>query len=334
MRESKPFWRDVPLEVRREIENYLGSPVIKAYRVFGGFGPSATFRLILEDGRTIFAKGAGKGSTSVNWSGVEWEEWVYQNIEVIRPLSPAYFGSVKTKEWHLLFLEDLTTSHKVPPWTEELAIKAVHDIAKFHLCGIAEEKKVKSIITRNYDSSWKLIKDNRDELSQFLALFKENSEMAKDWLHDVIDILIATESEAMRSDQPWGLIHCDIRSDNLCFQNRKLVLFDWAVLCSGPLILDIIFFFPSVMGEGGPSSERLLPEYKKIMEKGGIIFPDFAERAATAFMAGFFAGRAGKPPIPGLPRLRQIQRLQLRIALQMVAKTLNLPKPPDLEEQD
>ena len=74
MREIKPYWTDVPKKLQEEIENKLGSRIYKVERVFGGFGSSATFRLFVEDGRIIFAKGAGKGSTSVNWEGISMEE--------------------------------------------------------------------------------------------------------------------------------------------------------------------------------------------------------------------------------------------------------------------
>jgi hypothetical protein len=136
----------------------------------------------------------------------------------------------------------------------------------------------------------------------------------------------AAESEMMNPNQPWGLIHKDIRSDNLRLDG-KLVLFDRASVCRGPSILDVVFFFPSVTGEGGPTADSLLPVYKEVMAGEGVRFPAYAERAAAAATVGFFASRAGKPPIPALPRLRKIQRLQLGPALQWAAN-LNLPQPP------
>ncbi|MDA8345591.1 MAG: hypothetical protein M0Z66_08915 [Thermaerobacter sp.] len=41
-REPKPYWREVPQDVRDAIRALLGAPVRRAVRVFGGFGPSAT----------------------------------------------------------------------------------------------------------------------------------------------------------------------------------------------------------------------------------------------------------------------------------------------------
>ena len=124
MREPKPYWRDVPEAVRLAIEAAMGSAIARAHRVFGGYGPSATFRICLEDGRTLFAKGAGKGSNEVNWRVLPNEERAYRELGSIRPVAPAFFGSVAAPGWHLLLLEDLSRTTKVPPWTEELALGA------------------------------------------------------------------------------------------------------------------------------------------------------------------------------------------------------------------
>ena len=331
MLEKKPYWTDVPKALQDEIARKLGSRIIKADRVFGGYGPSATFRLYLEDGRTIFAKGAGKGSTAFNWEAVSIEEQVYTKILSIRPFSPQYFGSVKTDGWHLFFLEDLHGTIEVPPWTEALAKQVIDGIAVFHIQGQKEKESVQKIDPKKYGSNWKSLKENEAERELFLALFQEKKKEAEAWFENVIDMAIEAEEQVYRSDQPWGLVHFDLRSDNMRIRNGKLVLFDWSYLCYGPLILDISFFLPSVFKQGGPSPEVLLSEYLTSMNRSGITFPKFCISAAAAFVAGFFAARAGKEPIPSCPRLREIQRMQLGPALDWMTTCLNLPKPPSIE---
>ncbi|WP_282936191.1 phosphotransferase [Paenibacillus sp. RC67] len=331
MREPKPYWRDVPKELREQIEDKMASPIRRASRVFGGYGPTATFRLFLEDGRTLFAKGAGKDSIAENWRVLPLEEAMYRNVTAITPISPRYYGSVSVDGWHLLLLEDLRQVKKVPPWSKALALQAMRDIAAFHIRGISEMDKVEAMSGKGVTDNWLTIKNNMEERNYFLGLFQDNEKEAEAWLDAVIDTLIPIEEELMRSDQPWGLIHKDIRSDNLCFRNDALVLFDWALACRGPLIFDIGFFFPSIEGEGGSPAECLLPEYRKEMAAHGIDFPPFAEQAVAVATAGFFATRAGKPPIPVLPRLRYIQRLQLGPALRWSSNLLGLPYPPALK---
>ncbi|NRF95984.1 phosphotransferase [Paenibacillus frigoriresistens] len=334
MRELKPYWRDVPLAMRNQIEQKLGGTIRWATQVVGGYGPTATFRIFLEDGRTIFAKGAGQGSIEENWRVLPLEEAVYRDATAIAPISPRYFGSVSVDGWHLLLLEDLRNAKKVPPWSEVLALQAIRDIAEFHVRGLSETGKVEAIANKGVTDNWLNIKNNSDERNYFLGLFQENRNEAEAWLDAVIDTLIPIEAEFMRPDQPWGLIHKDIRSDNLRFRNGTLVLFDWALACRGPLIFDVGFFFPSIESEGGPSAERLLPEYKRIMASHDIDFPVFAEQSIAVATAGFFASRAGKPPIPLLPRLRYIQRLQLGPALRWSSNLLGLPFPPTLNFND
>ena len=49
--------------------------------------------------------------------------------------------------------------------------------------------------------------------------------------------------------------------------------------------------------------------------------------AAAVAVSGYFAARAGLPDIPGLPRVRAVQRIQLASALSWVARLTDLPTP-------
>src|SRR5438093_10911656 len=56
VREDKPTWSQVPPSVRAEAERRLGSRVVRATRAYGGYAASATFRLVLANGRRAFFK--------------------------------------------------------------------------------------------------------------------------------------------------------------------------------------------------------------------------------------------------------------------------------------
>jgi hypothetical protein len=47
----------------------------------------------------------------------------------------------------------------------------------------------------------------------------------------------------------------------------------------------------------------------------------------AAYVAGFFASRAGQAEIPHAPLVRQVQRQQLLTALPWAARALDLPLP-------
>src|SRR4051794_10240593 len=106
--EPKPPWRVVPSAVRRQAESILDSPIRRALRIFGGYAPSATFRLYLADGRTTVFKGTDKTANEVMVQALQSEERVYRELsEFIRPWAPEYFGSVHFGEWNAILLEDV-----------------------------------------------------------------------------------------------------------------------------------------------------------------------------------------------------------------------------------
>ncbi len=330
LREPKPFWREVPDDVKEAIEEVLGAPVRRAIRVFGGYGPSATFRLFLGDGRTVFVKGAGIRSTAYHWEVLPLEERAYREIRAIRPWAPRFFGAVRREGWHLLLLEDLRGARFVPPWTEELAAAAVDDIAALHCAGMRDPVDLPPLEGDVFAQNWQAVAPGGPDEDNFLSLCGPRREVARRWVEAALPTLVAHEAQLQREDQPHGIIHCDIRSDNLCLRDGRLVLFDWAALRRGPLAFDIAAFLPSLAAEGGTSAPILAERYAAALAAQGVALPRWPMAAAVCAVAGYFASRAGRAGIAGLPRLRAIQRAQLRVALPWAAALLSLPQPPEL----
>ena len=107
------------------------------------------------------------------------------------------------------------------------------------------------------------------------------------------------------------VIHLDVRSDNLCNGPRGVVLLDWNWACLGNGALDTGLWLPSLEAEGGPAPEQILPGRPEI----------------AACVSGYFAARAGLPPIPDAPHVRKVQLQQLVPALRWAARELALPLP-------
>jgi hypothetical protein len=130
------------------------------------------------------------------------------------------------------------------------------------------------------------------------------------WLEAALPTLLAA-SDACPLDGN-ELLHLDVRSDNLCFRaDGSAVLVDWNLAVIGNSRLDVAFWLPTLVAEGGPIPEAVLPD---------------AAREA-AFVSGFFAARAGQPAIPGAPAIRPLQLEQLRHALPWACRALGLPNP-------
>jgi hypothetical protein len=130
--EPKPPWRQVPGGVRRQVEALLATPVRRGVRVWGGYAPTATFRLFLADGRTAVFKGTDPSSSEFMRAILVDEERVYRELaDCLRPWAPTFYGSVRAAGWHALLLEDVGPP-QVPPWTNRLARTALREYAMFH----------------------------------------------------------------------------------------------------------------------------------------------------------------------------------------------------------
>lgn len=120
-------------------------------------------------------------------------------------------------------------------------------------------------------------------------------------------LLAASDAFRVEGDE---LLHLDVCSDNVCFRaDGSAVLVDWNLAAIGNDGLDVAFWLRSLAAEGGPMPEAVLPHAPH----------------EAAFVSGFFAARAGKPPIPGLPAIRPMQFEQLRHALPWACGELALP---------
>ena len=101
----------------------------------------------------------------------------------------------------------------------------------------------------------------------------------------------------------------DVRSDNICFRDGRALLVDWNQTVLAHRDVDIACWLPSLHAEGGPAPEEILPDAGPL----------------AAVISGYFAERAGKPVIPTAPRVRVVQKQQLRTALPWAVRSLGLP---------
>jgi phosphotransferase family enzyme len=249
--------------------------------------------------------------------GVAEEERVYRAVgERIRPWAPKLFGSFELAGWHGLVLEDVGPAD--PAWTVPSAVRAAHDYAEFHRANLG--LRPTSVITATL---WHAFMDRwpRARLDLVAGLARRREEEALEWLKVAYPLLRDAGPSLMRARSRRTLLHLDTRSDNLRVR-RGLRLFDWNFACLGPRELDVAAFAQSITAEGGPLPERFVRAYRERLD-----LDDRLLGLAIAAVAGLFAQRAPEPPIPGLPRLRSVQRRQLKASLAWVARIEGLPEP-------
>ena len=325
-REAQPTWAQVPRAVRERSEEMLGARVVRARRAFGGYGPSATFKLTLDNGRSAFFKGVyplPEGS-AVHWR-LDEEERVYQDLaELIEPWAPAYLGSLRVEGWHALLLEALA-GPRVPPWTDALAQRAVGSFADFHAHTLGTDlpawlPREHHLEFSGFWSAFGADEQLRNRLAARCSTPRAQRDAAR-WLAAHSATLDAAQ-EPLLNARRFALLHFDTRSDNIRIHGELLRLFDWPFACAGPPEFDFVAFAQSVALEGGPAPERLTAWYSEHVAVDGEVLV-----ASIAGLSGFFGDRGSMPDMPELPRLRSFQRNQFSSSLGWAARLLGLPAP-------
>ena len=312
----------MPRTVKDEVARILGSPVARAARVYGGYAPSATFRMILEDGRPAFFKGVNADSNEYMRRALPREVRVYTRLRQIRPWAPTYLGSFERGDWHVLLLEDLGPQ-TMPPWSPAKARRAARSFARFH--AKTRGRPLPRWLSRrehhDFAFFWRDLSES-GELARTAALARRRADEAREWLDVALPPLREHAEGLRRLRPPHSLLHFDTRSDNARLQGDELRMFDWNFACVGPHEIDAVGFAQATEAEGGPRAERIMSWYAEVLP-----LRDVHLDAAVAGIAAYFADRAWRPPIPGLPRIRSWQRRQLKVSLAWAARRLDLPDP-------
>jgi hypothetical protein len=329
-REDKPTWSDVPQPVHDETERLLGARVVRATRRFGGYGPSATFHLKLDNGRTAFFKGVyplPEGS-AVRWA-LDEEERVYLHLrEHITPWAPDYYGSLRVDGWHAMLIESLT-GERIPPWTDSAAQRATRSYAQFHARTLG--KPLPDWLSRTghleFTGFWQDIAGDPAKLDRLADLCPTPNlrRQATRWVMANAPALIAAEAP-LREASRASLLHFDTRSDNIRLKGDLLRMFDWPWARVGPPEFDFGAFAQSVASEGGPDPEVLTRWYSDVLPLDADVLT-----ASVVGISGYFADRGSLPPLPGLPRLRTVQRRQLKVSLPWAARRVGIEPPNWLE---
>jgi hypothetical protein len=250
----------------------------------------------LANGTTAFVKAATEPVTA---EFIRDEQRVFGALE--GPFMPALLALDDT-EPPLLVLEDLSAAHWPPPWHGGMIDAVRETLAAVAATPPSEVLPPVGVYRARLTTGWSEIEADP---GSFLAL----GVCSAQWLADALPALReASETAPIDGD---SVLHLDVRSDNLCIAERGAVLVDWNHACVGNPELDVAAWLPSLRLEGGPKPEDILP--------GASGF--------AALLAGFFGCRAGLPPPPTAPTVREFQLAQLRVALPWAARELGLEPP-------
>ena len=279
--------------------------------------------MILADGRPAFFKGVNATSNDYMRGALPREERVYRELaRYIHPWAPAFLGSFKRRDWHVLLLEDVGPQ-TMPPWSPAKARRSARSFAKFHASthGRPLPRWLSRTEHHEFAGFWRSLSESGD-IAKTAALARRRADEAREWLDVALPLLRQNAERLVGLRPPHSLVHFDTRSDNTRLQADQLRMFDWNFACVGPHELDAAGFAQATEAEGGPSAERTMGWYAEVMP-----LRDSHVDASVAGIAGYFADRSWRPPIPGVPRVRAFQRRQLKVTLAWAAQRFALPEP-------
>lgn len=322
--EAKVPWREVPRPVRQQVEAALGAPVRRAVRIWGGYSPAPTFRLSLADGRRAFFKATHGSSNEFSTNALRFEERVYQELgDVLGEWMARYYATVHERDWHGLLLEDLGPK-SAPPWTHGLARRVAQAMARFHRSTL--DLNLPEWISRPPQrlaaENWQRVVERTRNFQTLAALAGEAAPEALAWLELASPTIGELMNGSVLAMEPFALLHGDLRSDNLRFRQGRLYLFDWPAITVGRAEWDMVAFAQAVTVEGGPLPEQVMTWYAEEFPVDAA-----AVESALAWWFAFFAAKAWREEIPGLPRVRRFQRQQLGVLAQWAARQWALPEP-------
>jgi hypothetical protein len=268
--------------------------VVDRRPAIGGYTPTERWVVSLADGRSAFVK------VAVNDLTGEWLRKEYRMYAELRgPFMAELLAWADEDDLPMLVLEDLSACAWPPPWSDD---RIQSTLATLDLVAATPPP---SWLPESSDLRW--IADGWSRVAEDPAPLLSTGIVSASWLDAALPSLLAVAGPSViAGDQ---LCHFDVRSDNLCFrEDGSTVLVDWNLAEVGNARLDLAFWLPSLLLEGGPEPEAILP--------------DAAPEAAV--VAGFFASRCGLPVIPDAPRVREFQKRQLTASLPWVSRMLEL----------
>ena len=275
----------------------LGSPAVDRRPAMGGYTPAERWVVRLADGRSAFVK---VGVTDLTAEWLRKEARIY--AELRGPFMAELLGWADEDDEPMLILEDLSGAVWPPPWTDGRVASVLASLAQ------VAATPPPAWLTESSEATW--IADGWSRVGEDPAPLLSTGLVSAAWLERSLSALLAAGNPSVIAGDE--LCHFDVRSDNLCFRtDGSAVLVDWNLAEIGNARLDVAFWLPSLVLEGGPAPESVLPE----------------AAPEAAVVAGFFASRCGLPQIPTAPTVREFQKRQLTAALPWACRELGIPLP-------
>ncbi|MCP2306328.1 Phosphotransferase enzyme family protein [Actinokineospora globicatena] len=299
---TRMSWGEVPQHVRARIERALGEPVVTAVSQAGGFSPGLAVRVGLGSGRRVFVKAVGSGVNSVAPRLCRREIAVAGRLPEGLPV-PRLLWSDDDGDWVTLVFEDVEGRTPPLPWRADTWWRVQEELADLADALTPSPIDVEPLADKMF-SGWRS-----------LAAEPALADRIDDWSKANLDRLAEWESRWTAAAAGNTLLHGDLRADNLTLTDAGVVVVDWPHAALGAPWVDLALMVPSVVAQGGPSPAEIMARARWTPEPEAL-------DAVVAAVAGYFVHAALLPPPPGIPRLREFQRVKAAPALAWLRERL------------
>jgi aminoglycoside phosphotransferase len=304
-------WESVPTEIKQWVVDVLGSEILEANDLSGGFSPGSCTCLRAASGQQVFVKAVGTALNPESPFMHRREARVASRLPLC-PQVPRLIAQSDDGDWAVLIFEKVDGRAPSEPWIDTELDLVLRHLAALHEmltpCPVPEIETTATYFSAMF-TGWRS-----------LAAAVSVSPLLDEWSRRHLEHLADLESRWNDAALGETLVHGDIRSDNVLLTESSVAFVDWPHASKGQSVFDVVAWAPSVTLEGGPEPEELLRRYPR----RGELESERIDAIATA-VAGFFTYHATLPPPPGLPTLRAFQEAQGTVARRWIRQRLALP---------
>ncbi|PZM94846.1 MAG: aminoglycoside phosphotransferase [Actinobacteria bacterium] len=302
---ARPDWADLPAPLRAAIEARLGGPVIAAATAGGGFTRGFAAVLTTACGKRAFVKTAHlvRQPHLADWYAREAEissllpaavpaprpRWRLTAADHLVVCFEAVEGRMPRLPWHPAELDAALTA-----WaTAAAALRELSaDLLRVGLPALAD-------LLRADLCHWRAVAAGEEPLPPFAA-------PAARHLAELVALEAALPEYAINS----GMIHCDLRVDNILIDHTGAAwICDWSWPCLGPAWFDTASLLVTAYASG-LDADALFAAHPTTRDA-----PPEGLDATLAALAGYWLTGAAAGPTDAAPALRHHQRWSGEAAL-------------------
>ncbi|MFI8523105.1 phosphotransferase [Promicromonospora sukumoe] len=324
MTRVRPTWPDLPAHIQTAIEDRLGAKVTSWVSHDGGYSPGLASVLTTERGQ-VFVKTASPDQTEALRLHRK-EAAKAARLPGTLP-SPAFLWSLEVPDggaaasavspggddddagaltWAVLAFEPVHgRAVRTDPWD----LDDVDLLARLALQVGEHPAPDGDVFPDAAEKARTEAQTLVDERPQGLATYDP-------WFAEHLDLVAQVASPERQAEASGGdrLVHADFRADNVLIlgpdDSPRGVVVDWPHAARGAAFLDLVGMLPAMHGLGGPSPSEVLD--RTPLPAGTD--PDAVVTRVAVLGAYFVHGSLQAPP-PGIPHLRQFQRVQAEASI-------------------